>query len=93
MGDSSKDQKYAHIQIFEMHRQEVKNLQEKISEKGYPHAAVKGVAEFGQDRSRVFVSYHVDEGPKVMIGQPKNSSNRKWNKSNWSRNNNENALV
>ncbi|MBU1343034.1 MAG: outer membrane protein assembly factor BamA [Proteobacteria bacterium] len=46
-----------------------KKLQEKISEAGYPHVAVKAVTEFTQDRSRGNLFYQISEGPRVTVGQ------------------------
>ncbi|MBU0986601.1 MAG: outer membrane protein assembly factor BamA [Proteobacteria bacterium] len=39
-----------------------------ISEKGYPHVKVKGDAFFNPDRSKVRITYRVDEGPYVVMG-------------------------
>jgi outer membrane protein insertion porin family len=46
-----------------------KNLQEKISEAGYPHAVVKAQTAISPDGSRVSLSYDVMEGPRVKTGQ------------------------
>jgi outer membrane protein insertion porin family len=39
-----------------------------IAEKGYPHVTVKGDVLIGQDRSDARVTYDVDEGPSVKMG-------------------------
>lgn len=39
-----------------------------IAEKGYPHVTVKGDVSIGQDRSKALVTYDVDEGPSVKMG-------------------------
>ncbi|MFH2219663.1 MAG: outer membrane protein assembly factor BamA [Pseudomonadota bacterium] len=39
-----------------------------ISEKGYPHVKINGEAAFTPDRSGARVTYHVDEGPRVVTG-------------------------
>ncbi len=46
-----------------------KNLQQKISEAGYPHASVKAQTTFSEDRSRASLSYEATEGPRVKIGR------------------------
>jgi len=40
-----------------------------ISEKGYPHVKVRGEAAFSPDRSAASVTYRVDEGPYVKMGE------------------------
>ncbi|MFC1812312.1 outer membrane protein assembly factor BamA [Thermodesulfobacteriota bacterium] len=40
-----------------------------ISEKGYPHVKVRGEAAFSPDRSSASVTYRVDEGPHVKMGE------------------------
>ncbi|QTA82666.1 Outer membrane protein assembly complex factor [Desulfonema limicola] len=39
-----------------------------ISEKGYPHAEVKGEVEFGSDNTEAVVTYNVSEGVYVEMG-------------------------
>lgn len=46
-----------------------KNLQEKISEAGYPYVTVKTVTDFTRDNSRVNLLYQIKQGPKVTVGQ------------------------
>lgn len=45
------------------------NLKQKISEKGYPHVQVKATPQFSPDRSRVSLTYTIDQGPFVKVGQ------------------------
>ena len=40
-----------------------------ISEKGYPHVKVKGSADISKDHTEASVTYEVDEGPFVKMGQ------------------------
>ena len=40
-----------------------------ISEKGYPHVKVKGTAAISKDKTEAAVTYEVDEGPFVKMGQ------------------------
>jgi len=40
-----------------------------ISEKGYPHVKVKGSADISKDNTEASVTYDVDEGPFVKMGQ------------------------
>jgi outer membrane protein insertion porin family len=40
-----------------------------VSEKGYPHAKVKGKVEISGNRTQAKVVYHVEEGPFVQLGQ------------------------
>jgi len=40
-----------------------------ISEKGYPHVKVKGTADISKDNTEASVTYEVDEGPFVKMGQ------------------------
>lgn len=46
-----------------------KNLQQKISEAGYPHVKVTSVTEFSADGSLVNIGYQITEGPRVSVGQ------------------------
>ncbi|NWH04440.1 outer membrane protein assembly factor BamA [Desulfobacter latus] len=47
---------------------DISALQQAVSEKGYPHVQVKADAEFSRDRTRIRVTYHVDQGPRVVVG-------------------------
>jgi outer membrane protein insertion porin family len=40
-----------------------------ISEKGYPHVKVTGSATIGEDKTEADITYEVDEGPFVEMGQ------------------------
>jgi outer membrane protein insertion porin family len=40
-----------------------------ISEKGYPHVKIKGTAVISEDNTEAAVTYEVDEGPLVRMGQ------------------------
>jgi outer membrane protein insertion porin family len=40
-----------------------------ISEKGYPYVKVKGSADISKDKTEASVTYEVDEGPFVKMGQ------------------------
>jgi outer membrane protein insertion porin family len=40
-----------------------------ISEKGYPHVTVKGISVISKDNTQATVTYEVDEGPFVNMGQ------------------------
>ncbi|MBW2603095.1 MAG: outer membrane protein assembly factor BamA [Deltaproteobacteria bacterium] len=40
-----------------------------ISEKGYPHVKVKGTFDISKDKAEAAVTYEVDEGPFVKMGQ------------------------
>lgn len=40
-----------------------------IAEKGHPHVKVNGSHQLSDDRSTVDLSYHIDEGPFVRMGQ------------------------
>jgi outer membrane protein insertion porin family len=44
-------------------------LSSMISEKGYPHIKVKGTVDISRDNTEAFVTYEVDEGPFVKMGQ------------------------
>jgi outer membrane protein insertion porin family len=44
-------------------------LRKHISEMGYPYIQVKGTAVFNEDRSLVDLSYDLNEGPFVTVGQ------------------------
>ncbi|NDY70590.1 outer membrane protein assembly factor BamA [Desulfobacter hydrogenophilus] len=48
---------------------DISALQQKVSEKGYPHAQVTADSEFSKDRTRIRITYHVDQGPKVVVGK------------------------
>jgi outer membrane protein insertion porin family len=43
-------------------------LSDMISEKGHPYVSVKGEAVLSKDSTEAAVSYHVDEGPYVTMG-------------------------
>ena len=44
-------------------------LASKISEKGYPHVHVKGTAVVSKDNTEAAITYKVDQGPFVKMGQ------------------------
>ena len=52
-----------------MIRSDENTLSSLISEKGYPHVKVKGAAVISKDGTEAHVTYEVDEGPFVKIGQ------------------------
>ncbi len=45
------------------------SLKQKISEMGYPHVQVKATPQFSQDRSQVSLTYTIEPGPFVKVGQ------------------------
>lgn len=52
-----------------MIRSDENMLSSLISEKGYPHVTVKGTAVISKDNTQAAVTYKVDEGPFVRMGQ------------------------
>ncbi|MCG8553641.1 MAG: outer membrane protein assembly factor BamA [Desulfobacterales bacterium] len=48
---------------------DISALQQKVSEKGYPHVRVKAGSTFSKDGTRIRITYHVDQGPKVVVGK------------------------
>lgn len=48
---------------------DISALQQKVSEKGYPHVQVKADPQFSKDQTRIRITYHVDQGPKVVVGK------------------------
>jgi len=52
-----------------MIRSDENTLSSLISEKGYPHVKVKGSATISKDKTGASVTYDVDEGPFVKMGQ------------------------
>jgi outer membrane protein insertion porin family len=52
-----------------MIRSDENTLSSLISEKGYPHVTVKGTAVISKDNTQAAVTYEVDEGPFVRMGQ------------------------
>jgi outer membrane protein insertion porin family len=52
-----------------MIRSDENMLSSLISEKGYPHVKVKGSADINKDNTEASVTYEVDEGPFVKMGQ------------------------
>ena len=52
-----------------MIRSDENTLSSLISEKGYSHVKVKGTADFSKDKTEALVTYDVDEGPFVRMGQ------------------------
>ncbi len=48
---------------------DISALQQKVSEKGYPHVQVKAKSKFSKDKTRIRITYHVDPGPKVVVGK------------------------
>ena len=52
-----------------MIRSDENTLTSLISEKGYPHVKIKGTAVISKDNTEAAVTYEVDEGPFVKMGQ------------------------
>ncbi|MBC2696672.1 MAG: outer membrane protein assembly factor BamA [Desulfobacteraceae bacterium] len=52
-----------------MIRSDENTLSSLISEKGYPHVTVKGSAVISKDNPQAAITYEVDEGPFVRMGQ------------------------
>ncbi len=52
-----------------MIRSDENTLSSLISEKGYPHVKIKGTAVITKDNTRAAITYEVDEGPFVQMGQ------------------------
>jgi len=52
-----------------MIRSDENTLSSLISEKGYPHVKIKGTAVISEDNTEASVTYEVDEGPLVRMGQ------------------------
>jgi len=52
-----------------MIRSDENTLSSLISEKGYPHVKVKGTAVISEDHTEAAVTYEVEEGPFVKMGQ------------------------
>jgi outer membrane protein insertion porin family len=52
-----------------MMENDINSLTQKISELGYPHIRVTGTKEFSPDRSNVQLTYTVEKGPHVKVGQ------------------------
>ena len=52
-----------------MIRSDENTLASLISEKGYPHVKVKGSVAISKDKTEASVTYDVDEGPFVKMGQ------------------------
>jgi outer membrane protein insertion porin family len=52
-----------------MIRSDENTLSSLISEKGYPHVKTKGTAVISKDNTRAAITYEVDEGPCVQMGQ------------------------
>jgi outer membrane protein insertion porin family len=57
--------------VFRNHmiRSDENTLSSLISEKGYPHVKTKGTAVISKDNTRAAITYGVDEGPFVQMGQ------------------------
>ena len=52
-----------------MIRSDENTLSSLISEEGYPHVKIKGKAVISEDNTEAAVTYEVDEGPLVRMGQ------------------------
>ncbi|MDH3344045.1 MAG: outer membrane protein assembly factor BamA [Desulfobacteraceae bacterium] len=52
-----------------MIRSDENTLSSLISEKGYPHVKIRGTAVISEDNTEAAVTYEVDEGPLVRMGQ------------------------
>jgi len=48
---------------------DVSALKQLVSEKGYPHVQVNAEAQLSRDKTRVRITYAVDQGPKVVVGK------------------------
>jgi len=48
---------------------DVSALKQAVSEKGYPHVRVTLDSRFSTDSTRIKISYHLDQGPRVMVGK------------------------
>ena len=44
-------------------------LYQSLAETGYPHVRISGEPVFSSDGTRVHMAYHVDQGPRVRVGQ------------------------
>ncbi len=44
-------------------------LRQAISEKGFPHVQVTADVRFSKDRTRGWITCHVDQGPRVVVGR------------------------
>ncbi|MBP9599301.1 MAG: outer membrane protein assembly factor BamA [Desulfobacter sp.] len=44
-------------------------LKQAVSEKGYPHVQVKAETKLSKDETRIRITYHVDQGPRVVVGK------------------------
>jgi outer membrane protein insertion porin family len=47
---------------------DISALTQRVSEKGYPHVQVKAESKFSKDKTRIWITYDVDQGPKVVVG-------------------------
>lgn len=52
-----------------MIRSDENMLSSLISEKGYPHVKTKGTAAISKDKTQAAITYEIDEGPFVRMGQ------------------------
>jgi outer membrane protein insertion porin family len=52
-----------------MIQSDVNALSALISEKGYPHVSVKDNVVFSEDSTKAFITYSIDKGPFVKVGQ------------------------
>ncbi len=48
---------------------DISALKQQVSEKGYPHVQVNADTEFSKDKTRVRITYAVDQGPRVVVGK------------------------
>nr|WP_319491485.1 outer membrane protein assembly factor BamA [uncultured Desulfobacter sp.] len=48
---------------------DISALKQKVAEQGYPHVQIKEDAKFSKDKTRIQISYGVDQGPKVVVGK------------------------
>lgn len=47
---------------------DVSVLQQAVSEKGFPHVKVSADTQFSKERTRIRITYNVDQGPRVVVG-------------------------
>ena len=48
---------------------DISALKQQVSEKGYPHVQVTADSKFSKDKTRIGITYEVDQGPKVVVGK------------------------
>nr|WP_321399455.1 outer membrane protein assembly factor BamA [uncultured Desulfobacter sp.] len=48
---------------------DISALKQRVAEQGYPHVQVKEDAKFSKDKTRIWITYEVDQGPQVVVGK------------------------